>query len=84
MREKIILYFYLSDGILSSLEKSAVDLLSTKKNVDEIEKNTQSLFISLKRYNLGVPGTGFIIKPTFIRPGGATKGPTSELSNNLA
>ena len=40
-------------------------------------------YLFTEEYNLGTPGTGFLIKPTFVRPGENPKGPYSESSNNL-
>ena len=55
-----------------------------KEKSQKNEKNTQSLLIYCKTYNLGAPGTDFIITPTFVQPGGTSKGPFSHSSNNLA
>ena len=54
------------------------------KNADENEQNTQAILFSCKTYNLGAPGTDFIISSFFVQPGGTSKDPFSDSSNNLS
>ena len=51
----------LSEGVIASLKQPEEILSPTKKNVYDNEHNTQTLFISCKKYNLGATGTDFII-----------------------
>lgn len=64
--------------------KTSETLSQTHKNPDENEDNTQELLISYKAYNSGAPCTDFIITPTFVWPGGTSKGPSSDSLNNIA
>ena len=45
---------------------------------------THKHYLFTEKYNLGAPGTGFLITPTFIKPGENSKGPSSDSSKNLA
>ena len=50
------------------------NLSPTKKSADNNEQNTPVLFPSCKTYNLGAPGTVFLIKLTFVIYGLISKG----------
>ena len=62
---------------MQSLKQSAATLSIENKNSENIEQNTQWLFLSCKTYNLIAPGTGFIIELTFVGIEGTLKGPSS-------
>ena len=72
------LYFALSEGRISSLKLSAVKFSPTKKKAYENEQNKQEIFLYCKSYMLGAPDSGFITTPTFVSPGGTSKGPSSD------
>ena len=61
-----------------------LQICNQHRKSDYNEQNTQAPLIHCKAYNLVAPGTSFIITTTCIQPLGDSKGPYSDLSNNLA
>ena len=53
-----------------------------KNNKYDNEKNTQGLLFSCKTYNFGASSTDFKKLYVFVFPGGTSKGPFSDSSNN--
>ena len=60
-----------------------MQLCYPQKVIDYIKKKKQALLFSRKIYNLGAPGHGFLITPTFLQPRGTSKEPYLESSNIL-
>ena len=80
-RANLSLSFDFREGVISSFKQSTAILSPMKNNSDKNEDNTQESFFFCKTYNFGASGT-FLKVYIFVSPGGTSKGPFSDSSNN--
>ena len=64
---KPVILFRLGYNII--LTTICYNFVTNKENPLDNGHNTQPILLSFKAYKFGAPGTGFIITPTFVRPG---------------
>ena len=59
------------------------NFIANEENADDNDQNKQALLFPCKTYDFGALGDKTFLSYVFVRPGGNSKGPSSDSSNNL-